>query len=246
VVVAVPEAELTDEHRRPTTDDGPPDNRRMINGAPLDYRPPPLENSGEFDDSSRRSVLSVTVGALRLAVDLLGQQLEAERRRAEAAQAQVEGLHRDLTAAEAAASEARRALDAARQEAAEAQASADVAQAAQGEAEADSAQLRAELEAAHRLVTTAQERAQAVERAEADWGGRRAARAGALGPAPGRLEGRIGGSPTDRGGGRGRFHHPGRAALRRRACPAQPGDVRRCAIACWRCLLWPGDRKDPC
>ena len=83
VVVAVPEAELTDEHRRPTTDDGPPDNRRMINGAPLDYRQPPLENSGEFDDSSRRSVMSVTVGALRSAVDLLGQQLEAERRRAE-------------------------------------------------------------------------------------------------------------------------------------------------------------------
>jgi hypothetical protein len=109
VVVGVPEAELTGEHPRPTTDDESPDIRRMINGAPLDDRPPPLENNGEFDDSDRRSVLSVTVGALRSAVGLLGQQLEAERRRADAAQAQVEGLHRDLTAAEAAAREARRA-----------------------------------------------------------------------------------------------------------------------------------------
>jgi hypothetical protein len=167
VVVGVPEAELTGEHPRPTTDDESPDIRRMINGAPLDDRPPPLENNGEFDDSDRRSVLSVTVGALRSAVGLLGQQLEAERRRADAAQAQVEGLHRDLTAAEAAAREARRALEAARQEATEAQASADLAQAAQGEAQADAAEMHVRLGTIEARAKSAEEAEQA-ERKRAD------------------------------------------------------------------------------
>ena len=119
------------------------------------------------DGDDRRSVLSVTVGALRSAVNLLGQQFEAERRRADAAQTQIEELHRDLTAAEIAAAEARAALDAARQQAQAAQAAADAAQAGQVEAETEAAVIRNDLDAAHRLVVEAQERAEAVVRAEA-------------------------------------------------------------------------------
>jgi trimeric autotransporter adhesin len=167
VVVAVPAFELTDEHNRPPTDDQPSANRRTTDSTPTEYGASPLENGGNSADDDRRSVLSVTVGALRSAVDLLGQQLQAERRRVDTAQAQIGELHRDLAAAEAAAAEVRAALDAAQQRAGEAEAAADVAQAAQAEAEADVAELRENLEGARRLVAIAQERAAAVEQADA-------------------------------------------------------------------------------
>ena len=160
VVVVVPASELTNEHNQPPTDDGPSVSRGVSDGAPTDYGANP-------DGDDRRSVLSVTVGALRSAVNLLGQQFEAERRRADAAQTQIEELHRDLTAAEIAAAEARAALDAARQQAQAAQAAADAAQAGQVEAETEAAVIRNDLDAAHRLVVEAQERAEAVVRAEA-------------------------------------------------------------------------------
>ena len=114
----------------------------------------------------RRSVLSVTVGALRSAVGLLGQQLEAERRRADAAQAQVEGLHRDLTAAEAAArgTSGTRSCPPRGDRGA---GIADLAQAAQGEAEADAAEMHVRLGTIEARAKSAEEAEQA-ERKRAD------------------------------------------------------------------------------
>jgi hypothetical protein len=173
VVVAVPASELINEHNRPPTDDEPSVNRRASEGTPTGYRSPPLENGANPDGDDRWSILSVTVGALRSAVDLLGQQFEAEHRRADAAQTQIEELHRDLTAAEIAASEARAALDAARQQATDAQAAAEAAHHAQVAAETEAGVLQADVEAAHQLVTAAQDEAEQLWQAEVDRKGRR-------------------------------------------------------------------------
>jgi len=53
------------EHSRPTTDDESPDIRRMINGASLDDRPPPLENNGELDATQEANALRQADGEQR-------------------------------------------------------------------------------------------------------------------------------------------------------------------------------------
>jgi hypothetical protein len=124
------------------------------------------EQRAETADADRRASDRRADAALALA-DRLGAQLADERERAHCIAQQFAEATRNLTAAEGAASEARAALDAARQQAREAQTAAEAAQFAQLEAETSATLIRADLEAAHRLVETAQERADALAQADA-------------------------------------------------------------------------------
>jgi hypothetical protein len=190
VVVSVPVGELSNE--QPSMD------RRAVDGEPLPNRrtadSEPSVTDSEPPSDDRRSDLVVTVGALRAAVDLLGLQLEAERRRADAAsqaaeQARTEAeefrlhlgaAHRAAETAQAEAIAAKLAADEVRaqneamqvaQRVAEARAERAETQLETVQAEAEEArtvaeQARAEAQAAQDATKAAQEQAEAVRQDE--------------------------------------------------------------------------------
>jgi hypothetical protein len=114
-IVSVPANELSGHQpsvNHPATDDEPADNRRSTDGQPkVTNGAAPTVADSESPSDNRRSDLSVAVDTLHAAVELLGQQLQAERTRADRAEERANGIQDQLEAARREAQEARQAAE---------------------------------------------------------------------------------------------------------------------------------------